>query len=163
MENAVRPSFSLRPANADDIPALVSLEESIQVAPWTPAHFQAELEKPFSHLWLLTDDETDSLISGYIVFWDLGEGTHILNVGVGLEYRGQGYGKLLVRAAIRDAIARNQSKIFLEVRKANLPAVALYQGLGFDICQIRKHFYSIGDDAYVMQYRGTPLDSDETE
>jgi hypothetical protein len=30
MENAVRPSFSLRPANADDIPALVSLEESIQ-------------------------------------------------------------------------------------------------------------------------------------
>ncbi len=153
MEQQESATFSLRPATEDDLPALVALEQAIQVAPWNAEHFRAELQKPFSQVLVLTDDETDSVLIGYAVFWRVGDEVHLLNVGVALEHRGQGFGKLLVRRVLAFASRENAKKIWLEVRKSNLAAVGLYQGLGFAICQIRKQFYSNGEDAYVLEHR----------
>ena len=61
-----------------------------------------------------------------------------------------GLAGMLARTAQRDALRWGIRKVLLDVRKSNEVAVALYQGLGFVICHVRKAFYSDGEDAYQM-------------
>jgi ribosomal-protein-alanine N-acetyltransferase len=141
---------SLRPATPDDLPALLQIERRVHVAPWTLEHFQAELEKPYAQVLVVTDDETDTVIAGYIVFWLMMDECQILNVAVDLPYRGLGYAKEMVRRAVSMAMKKNLKRTVLEVRKSNQSAVQLYQRLGFTITQVRRAFYSNGEDAYQM-------------
>lgn len=143
-------TFSPRPATAEDLALLVEIEKKIHVAPWTEEHFRSELAKPFSRVMVLTDDETDSVIAGYIVFWLMFDECQILNVGVDLPHRGQGLAKKLIRMAIQMASDKGLKKAFLDVRKSNGAAIQLYQGQRFSITQVRKGYYSNGEDAYEM-------------
>ena len=98
----------------------------------------------------LTDDETDSRIFGYLVMHFLFEDAQILNVVVDLPYRGMGYAQRMIRQGVQEALRRDLKRMTLEVRKGNLPAVQLYQKLGFTITQVRRAYYSNGEDAYLM-------------
>ena len=55
----------------------------------------------------------------------------IQNVGIVPEHRGLGLGRALVQAALCGFRASGLTHISLEVTAANLPAVRLYQSLGF--------------------------------
>lgn len=142
--------FSVRPATEDDLDTLVEIESRVHVAPWTRASFEAELSKPYAQVLLLTDDETDSKIAGYIVFWNLLDEAQILNVAVDLPFRGQGHAKSLVRQVVSIASKKGSKRMVLDVRKSNVGAIQLYQGLGFSIVHIRKNFYSNGEEAFQM-------------
>jgi ribosomal-protein-alanine N-acetyltransferase len=151
------PGWSPRPATVDDVAHLTQIESRVHVAPWTHDHFAAELAKPYSHILVLSDDETDSVIAGYAVFWTLGDESQLLNIAVDLEYRGRGVAQWLMQVMKREALKMGLKRIFLEVRKSNAAAISLYQKQGFVITQTRKNFYSNGEDAYVMNL---PLDED---
>lgn len=141
--------FSVREATPEDLLELVRIEAAVHVSPWSDGGFRSELDKPYSHTLVMTDDETDSKIAGYIVFW-LMEECHVLNVAVDLSYRGQGMAQKLVRKAVDMSLRQNLKAMTLDVRKSNAPAIQLYQKLGFTIQQVRKGFYSNGEDAYGM-------------
>lgn len=143
-------SFSLRPATADDLSRVLAIENQVHVSPWKEEHFQSEFSKPYSHFLLFTDDETDLEVAGYIVFWIMFDECQILNVAVDLPYRGLGLAKKMIRKAAQVALQKGIKKMVLDVRKSNLPAIQLYQGLNFVITHIRKGFYSNGEDAYQM-------------
>lgn len=140
-----------RPATEEDLQALVEIETRVHLSPWTVDGFRSELTKPFGHLLVLTDDDTDAIIHGYISFWILDSQVRILNLAVDLPFRGLGLAKRLVRLAIQLALREGATLAGLEVRKSNLPAVQLYQQIGFAITQVRKGFYSNGEDAYQME------------
>ena len=142
--------LSLRPATTEDLAKVLEIERQVHVAPWTEEHFLAELTKPYSHFLVLTDDETDLEVAGYIVFWTLFDEGQIMNVVVGTRFRGLGLAKTMIRKAASIAEKKGLKQIVLEVRKSNLPAVQLYQKLNFSITHIRKGFYSNGEDAYQM-------------
>lgn len=142
--------LSLRPATEDDLKQLAEIEARVHISPWTLEHFRSELTKPYSQVLLLTDDETDSEITGYIVIWFMFDECQILNVVVDVPHRGLGLGKLMIRKAISLAGNKGLRKMSLEVRKGNLPAIHLYQSTGFVISHIRKGFYANGEDAYLM-------------
>jgi ribosomal-protein-alanine N-acetyltransferase len=145
--------FSLRKGTLDDIPQLVSLEKKAYPAShaaWSSGHFQSELEKPYSQTYVLTDEETDEKVIGYVVFWIMYDECQILNVAVDPEYRRRGYGLMMVRKAIDAALRQNIQKASLNVRKSNLSAIAIYQKIGFTITHVRKRFYADGEDAYEM-------------
>lgn len=144
------PEFSLRPATTEDLEQILKIEQQCHVAPWTEDHFRAELIKPYSQFLVLTDDETDTKIVGYIVSWLMFDECQILNVVVDLPYRGLGFAKRMIRKAAIVAAQKGVNRVVLEVRKSNLPAIQLYQGLRFVITQIRRGFYSNGEDAYFM-------------
>jgi GNAT superfamily N-acetyltransferase len=57
----------------------------------------------------------------------------IQNVGIVPEHRGLGLGRALVQAALRGFHANGMTHVSLEVTAANLPAVQLYQSLGFRV------------------------------
>ena len=142
--------FSLRPATPEDLNAILELEGSLHAYPWTREHFEKELEKPYSQTWVLSDDETDEKIAGYIVFWSLQDPWEVLNVVVALPHRGLGLAKEMIRKVSDEAIRKGIQSLVLDVRKGNMPAITLYQGLGFTVRQIRKGYYSNGEDGYFM-------------
>ena len=143
-------TLSLRPATSDDIEAVLRIEKSSYKFPWSPGNFLEELRQPQSHFLVYTDDETDSIVAGYIVFWDLKDETHILNVAVALDWRGLGMGKKLVSQAINHAYREKHKRVFLEVRTSNNGAIALYESMGFIKDHVKKSFYSDGEDAQFM-------------
>jgi ribosomal-protein-alanine N-acetyltransferase len=153
--------FSLRPATSDDLAKIVEIENRVHVAPWTHSHFESELQKPYSHFLVLSDDETDEVIAGYAVFWQMGSepqeqgerhggDAEVLNIVVDLPFRGRGFAKQMLRQVVTSAVRDGCQKVILDVRKTNVSAIQLYQSLGFSITQVRKKFYSNGEDAYGM-------------
>jgi [ribosomal protein S18]-alanine N-acetyltransferase len=152
--------FSLRPATEDDLLPIVKIEHKSYQSPWSEENLRAELTKPYSQFLVLTDDETDSQIAGYIVFWMLHEDCQILNVVVDLPFRGTGLAQRMIGHVVSLALKQGFSKITLDVRKSNTPAIQLYQKLKFGITQVRKAYYSNGEDAYQMtlDLRGEPID-----
>lgn len=146
-----RESFSLRPATPEDLALILLIEHKVYpIAPWTEDGFRGELTKPFSRFLVYTDDETDSCIAAYIIYWMLLEDCRVLNIAVDLPFRGLGLGQKLVANAVNEAVRKGFPKVSLEVRKSNTPAIQLYQKMKFTISQVRKQFYSNGEDAYEM-------------
>jgi len=144
-------SDSLRPMTESDLPRVLGIEIlAYPIAPWTQGNFKGEMDKPYSHPLVLTDDETDEEIYGYVVYWAMGDYFEILNIAVALSHRGMGYAQKILQYVIKDALKCGAKRLILDVRKSNLPAVALYQKAGFTITQYRKGFYSNGEDAYSM-------------
>jgi [ribosomal protein S18]-alanine N-acetyltransferase len=153
-------TFSLRPATAEDLDAIVSVEQKFYPAPWTKAQFAEELEKPFSTFWVLTDDESDETVAAYCIFWSLDDSVELLNITVDLPFRSQGFAKRLLQHLFQYGLKEEKNTVFLEVRKSNLAAIQLYQKFGFEVVQVRKRFYADGEDAYQMK---CALESDTSE
>lgn len=155
---AVRPvspleGWSLRPATEDDLGPVAELEKACHPAAgnaWTIENLRAELLKPYGRFLVLTDDETDERIAGYLVFWMMFDECHVLNVAVAPDFRRRGVGRYLVQQAVRESVQKDYRKILLDVRKSNGAAAALYQDQGFVITHVRKAFYGDGEDAYQM-------------
>ena len=144
------PGYSIRPATPDDLQQVFEIERRVHVAPWSLENFEAELKKPYAHFLVMTDDETDSTVTGYIVFWLMFNECQILNVAVDLPFRGLGLAKQMIRQTVGMALKKDIKKVLLEVRKSNLAAIQLYQRMHFVIIHVRKGFYSDGEDAYQM-------------
>ena len=66
---------------------------------------------------------------------------HIGSLGIGVlaPYRGQGVGKALMSAALNKAREKGLTRIELTVRENNLPAIALYEKMGFEKEGIHKN------------------------
>lgn len=143
--------FSLRPAAVDDLDRILEIEKVAQpVGAWSRKSFEAEFEKPYSRFLVLTDDETDTKLAGYLVYWVLFEEASLQTIAVDTAFRGLGMAKQMMRSMIAEAVRQGAKRVNLEVRKSNAPALHLYQGLGFTVSQVRKQFYSDGEDAYQM-------------
>jgi ribosomal-protein-alanine N-acetyltransferase len=79
----------------------------------------------------------------------------ILTLAVDPGQRSRGYGKRLVEEAMRRLWKDGADAVFLEVDEDNIPAVKLYQGLGFVVVGRRKGYYRDTEgshgDALVMR------------
>ena len=74
----------------------------------------------------------------------------IESVFVKKEFRKQGLASLLINGLENELKEKKIEKIFLEVRKSNLPAQNLYIKFGFNKISERKNYYSDGEDAVIM-------------
>ncbi len=146
-------SFSLRPATTEDLSAILQIETQVYPNPWTEEHFRLELTKPYSHFLVFTDDETDSIVAGYLVAWVMFDECQILNIATGLNYRGLGLAKQMIQKVVSIVAKKEIKKVVLDVRKSNAAAIQLYQQMNFNITHVRKEFYSNGEDAYQMTLR----------
>ena len=86
-------------------------------------------------------DEEDGKTAGYAgMFLALDEG-NIANVAVFPEYRRKGIGEALVSALLACGYEEALTRMFLEVREGNTPAIALYRKLGFTETGYRRDYY----------------------
>lgn len=68
------------------------------------------------------------------------------------ERRGGGCGKSLMSYLLEECSLRGIKRIFLEVRRSNIPAISLYERFGFVQTAIRKNYYrSPCEDAVIYE------------
>ena len=126
------------PAGAD-LREIAALQARTFTNPWTPESLQWELaNNPAARLFTL---RRDGELLGYCACWVLFDELHINSLAVAPERRREGLGSLLMREVMRRAFEEGARHAFLEVRRSNGPAIALYERLGFAVTGIRKDYY----------------------
>lgn len=127
---------------------VAEIEKKSFVHPWSIESLKAELYKDDSYFFVAIADEK---IVGYMGFNTVLDEAYVANVAVLPQYRGQGIGRALVNHACVLCREMNMSFITLEVRSSNLPAISLYQSIGFKEVGRRKNFYTEPtEDALLM-------------
>jgi ribosomal-protein-alanine N-acetyltransferase len=146
-------AYSVRPGTEDDLSQVAAIEEKTIRPPWHRQQFQAELEKKFSHFWVVTDDQTDEKVYAYVVFSFPADQAHVQTIAVDPEQQRQGLASYLMRKLIQYVMGKRGESIILEVRVGNTAAIQFYQKMGFIILRTLKKFYPEGQDGYVMLYK----------
>lgn len=91
----------------------------------------------------------DDKIVGFISSTVLTDTADILDLVVGEDNRYMGVASNLLDYFISD-LSDSIKLITLEVSTNNKAAINLYNKFGFEIVNVRKKYYSNGDDAYLM-------------
>lgn len=110
------------------------------------------LEKCFNdtnYCYLVADN--GGIVIGYIAFMIVGDDAEVVILGVDSMYRHMGVGFALSKAMITELKRLKKNSIFLEVRKSNVVAMALYSKLGFNAINVRKKYYDGVEDAVIMK------------
>jgi ribosomal-protein-alanine N-acetyltransferase len=107
-----------------------------------------ELVRPWSMSWVAVDDTT---VVGFLLGWHIVDEVHVLNVAVKKTERRRGIARTLLAELFAYANARAVRTMYLEVRMGNTPAIELYRVHGFYASNVRKAYYSDGEDALEMR------------
>lgn len=94
--------------------------------------------------------EKEDMILGFAGIWLIADEGHITNVAVRPEYLRKGVASTLLRHMLENIKNRGCTTQTLEVRKSNMPAVRLYEGLGFVEEAVRKEYYDDKEDALIF-------------
>jgi len=92
--------------------------------------------------------EINRKIIGYFFSNYFGNEVHILNFVIDTPFQHRGFGKIFLNKIINQHL--KDANVFLEVKRTNFPAVNLYLSFGFQEINIRKDYYSDGEDAIEM-------------
>ena len=145
----------IRRMTLQDIPAVVEIEKQCFSLPWSEKSFEESLSREDTIFLVCETEEeyeVESPIAGYMGLYLSFEEASVTNVAVSSVFRKKGCGKALVEKAKEIAKEAGAECIFLEVRKSNLPALALYKKLGFEELGVRKKFYEHPiEDAIIMK------------
>lgn len=136
----------------EDVDQVMAIEQASFSMPWSRNLFLSEFRSPLiSTLMVALAGGQARTITGYIVFWNVADEMHILNLAVRPENRKQGIARRLVLAGLKRAHDKGARRAFLEVRTSNIAAQKLYSSLGFTGTSIRRDYYdSPVEDAVVM-------------
>ena len=93
----------------------------------------------------ILDDE----LVGYITYAVVDDECELIKVVVEQGRRGCGIGLLLIGKTLDCLKNEGVEKVFLEVRINNLPAIKLYEKLGFKNINIRQKYYDNSVDALI--------------
>jgi len=142
---------SITPATENDIQRILEIEQEAISPPWTHGALLSELYKEDSYFVVAVEERLSPAVVGFAILRCVGDDGELLQIAVEKAQRRGGVGDLLMMAALEYARENVLGSIFLEVRKGNTAAVALYKKHGFSSVRIRKDYYSdpVGD-AVVM-------------
>jgi len=145
-------TFLVRPLTGADL-AAVSAIEAENYAPWTADQLAGERDQEGG--WqFIAELGASGLVCGFVCgrsYAGAGE-AELLKIAVGRKYRRQGIAGQLVAHTLRDLAEQGVERCFLELRAANLPALALYERFGFRRVGLRKNYYaSPVEDAILME------------
>ena len=137
-----------------DVPRVREIDVLSFSMPWSERSYRFELlENTHSVDWVaeINRPGSDPEVVGMTVLWVIMDEAHIATLAVHPEYRGLEIGKGLLARALLAAYQRGARLAYLEVRRSNLVAQALYQQFGFTIVGERKRYYlDNNEDALLM-------------
>jgi ribosomal-protein-alanine N-acetyltransferase len=151
----------VEPMDEHDLLEVVEIEETTGLSQWGWEAYRAELEKPEAVMLVarrnMADELTGRRIGGYIAARLNGDELHVNNIGVWPETRRRGVGGALLGAALELAAGCGAVEAVLEVRASNLPALLMYERLGFAVVgERRKYYREPVEDAKIMTRRLAP-------
>jgi ribosomal-protein-alanine N-acetyltransferase len=150
--------YSIRRCSQDDLRSVIDINEKTLPEHYSEYFFESLLrEMPES--FIVAEYEND--VVGYIMcklefgfsnFRKLGfvKKGHVVSISLLEQHRGKNIGKALMIEGINGVTSRKGDEIYLEVRTSNLPAISMYEKLGFQTKSVLKSYYRDGEDANLM-------------
>lgn len=135
--DVVQMSRKIRPLEQTDLDQVLEIERTGYSHPWSESVFRDCFRSDY-RLWASTGA---GCLEGYAVVAHMFDEAHLLNLCVSRRYRQAGTGRRLLRFLIKAAFAEGMQRLILEVRRSNVPAIALYESEGFYIIGERPGYY----------------------
>jgi [ribosomal protein S18]-alanine N-acetyltransferase len=141
-------TLELRPTTPQDLPRLIGIERISYPSPWDVRTFLSVIGdedcRNLTALW-------GGTIAGFCFAQLMRNMLHLLNIAVDPDFRRRGIARAMLEEMISFARSNNKSYVFLEVRRTNSNAQALYASLGFHhVCTWRRYYTDSGEDACIM-------------
>jgi len=135
--------------NEQHVAAVAEMEKLCFPVPWSESSVRNELFNPLS-LWLVALHEGQ--VVGYIGSQRAGGESDVMNLAVHPQFRNRGIAIRLIEALQVKLIEQGNAALLLEVRKSNVPAIKLYEKMGFLTVGVRPNYYfSPREDAIIMR------------
>lgn len=124
--------------NEGHVAQVAALEKLCFSDPWSETSVASELDNPLS-LWLIAEEE--GTVLGYVGSQTVLDETDMMNIAVQPECRRRGIAAALIGELVNQLRERGSHILRLEVRESNVPAIALYESMGFTQLGLRKNYY----------------------
>lgn len=135
----------IRAYSVQDLTAIVDLEQRAFEDPWPKEAFADGM---FNDSYVMLHEGT---IVGYIFCYTILDECNIANIAIDPAYRRRGWGAALLSHTVAAVHAKGARFFFLEVRRSNIAAIAMYQRQGFTEVGIRPDYYrQPPEDAILM-------------
>ena len=132
--------------NECHVSAVTELEKQNFSLPWDEASVRSELTNQLA-LWLVAVE--DGQVVGYVGSQTVMQEADMMNIAVADSHRRRGIARALVEELIR---LLDAYQLTLEVRASNVPAIALYESMGFQQVGLRKNYYKMPkEDALILR------------
>jgi ribosomal-protein-alanine N-acetyltransferase len=139
-------------AQPDDLDAIVQIEKLSFSDAWSEASFRSlfgRSEVAFVVATIATDQSEE--VVGYVIATYAADQGEIANLAVRPELRRAGHASRLLDFVHREAIRRQATSMWLEVRESNAAARALYESYGYRVMGRRARYYENPiEDALVL-------------
>ena len=143
--------MKIRELTAADVEAVSRIEQETFSMPWSPRDFLEMVEADYAYYYVA---EVEGEIVGCCGIRNIAGEGEITNVVVASGFRGRGIGRMLMEHMLTEAPYHGIGDCTLEVRVSNIPAIHLYESLGFKSEGIRPGFYEKPkEDAMIMWKR----------
>ena len=147
-----RSGFQIKMMNERHLSQVSEIESKSFSEPWSLDALKNAINNGKYRFYCLVND-LEEVVSYVGIFVVCGEG-EIVSVATDEVVRGQGFGGILFSEVIIREREFGTDKLFLEVRKSNIPAVRLYEKNGFVTDGVRKNFYRKPvEDALLMSLK----------
>lgn len=141
-------NITIRKMRQDDIEQCINIEKSHNIKILSREILENDLKKDSNYYLVATLNNT---LVGYIGLSYVLDTADIISIVVKKDYTKNGIASLLLREIISFCYKKEIKNIFLEVRKSNTPAQALYNKFGFFKISERKKYYNNIEDAYIFE------------
>lgn len=139
-------NITIRKMRQDDIEQCINIEKSHNIKILSGEILENDLKKDSNYYLVATLNNT---LIGYIGLSYVLDTADIISIVVKKDYTKKGIASLLLSEIISFCYKKEIKDIFLEVRKSNTPAQALYNKFGFFKISERKKYYNNIEDAYI--------------
>lgn len=146
--------YEIRPMKREDCKALYELEQQcfLGSSAWDYESILDILNYDTNYYFVCYDvGYEEKELVGYVGLMVAADEGSITNIAVCPSHRRRKIADGLLEEAMQTAREKKVSQIFLEVRKSNAPAIALYEKHGFSVVGCRKNYYDEPrEDANIM-------------
>jgi len=147
----------IRKATKKDIDAIMEIEKgSFDWYDIFPKNLFQQYLKECNDGFYVAIDQSKS-IAGYAILAEKNRNGYILSIAVHPKNRNKGVAVLLMKFLESKCKEKSFSKLTLEVRVDNRPAIAVYRKLGLVEVAIKIGFYGDGTNAIIMEKNFTDI------
>ena len=141
--------IEIRKMESGDVSGIAELEKLCFNDPWSENSISSELDNKLS-LWLVAIES--GCVVGYVGSQTVLGETDMMNIAIHPDYRKRGIAASLITELIDALGKRGSHSLMLEVRASNLPAILLYQKLGFcEVGRRRNYYRNPKEDALILR------------
>jgi len=141
-----------RLTSADQIDAVLAVEEASFTNPWTRQMYLAELDNHGVSSCFLAVGAVGNVV-GFCSARRVLDELHINNLAVLPAFRRRGVATALLTHVLEAGIALGARRATLEMRRSNETARALYERFGFAVAGVRKGYYTAPDEDALVYWR----------